>query len=574
MLGKLPSSVETWTGTIWYHLSLVLAVSRVSPYLLAVGTLTLVGLSLRLWGIGFGLPYGYHLDEEQYFLDATRFAYSLSFAPESWANPTLLKYLYFLEYRIFYLVGVWTGQFASIADFKQLTQADPTIFYLLSRTTSAIFGALTIPLVYWIGAQSYNKKIGVIAAALLTGAFLHVRDSHYAVSDVPTTFFTSGVLLFCVLYLHQGRARLLYAAAAWAGMAMATKYTAAIMVAPITLVWLWRNFSTDYRQLWLRLWRKELLLAYAIVGVVFLIIVPYALLDWQNFLQSMRDHYGMGKTPGLSGYKIDVESGWLFYLQSLAWGLGYPLLGASLLGLLYAGYRRYPADIILVVTVFLFYVFLARQLMFFARFIIPLVPLLMILAARLIWDASQRIASFNPRVVTVVLTVLVLIQPIIASLRHDWLLGQTDTRTMAKEWIETELPEGSKIFVEWYTPPLSTPDQAAPYSRRTYYVDKSYIVGLFEHTTAEYRQAGYDYLIASSHIYNISRLDPVEQQERQAFYSELGTEFQLIKSFKPYKGDTEPPFIFAQLYGPATDLFQFIRPGPTIKIYKVNNSNK
>jgi len=39
--------------------------------------------------------------------------------------------------------------------------------------------------------------------------------------------------------------------------------------------------------------------------------------------------------------------------------------------------------------------------------------------------------------------------------------------------------------------------------------------------------------------------------------------------FKPYIGETAPPFIFDQIYGPATSLSELERPGPIIKIYKL-----
>ena len=79
-------------------------------------------------------------------------------------------------------------------------------------------------------------------------------------------------------------------------------------------------------------------------------------------------------------------------------------------------------------------------------------------------------------------------------------------------------------------------------------------------------------MIASSFIYNIPRLNPEEDSSRHAFYEQLDAEAELVQVFKPYSSQEEPPFIFDQLMGPATSLFQFERPGPTIKVYRLRSS--
>ena len=86
-----------------------------------------------------------------------------------------------------------------------------------------------------------------------------------------------------------------------------------------------------------------------------------------------------------------------------------------------------------------------------------------------------------------------------------------------------------------------------------------------------YREQGFDYLIASSFIYRIPLVDRERDAERQAFYASLDQELELVQEFRPYQGDTEPPFIFDEIYGPAVSLWQRERPGPTIKIYRIGD---
>ncbi|HIC94804.1 MAG TPA: hypothetical protein EYP09_11255 [Anaerolineae bacterium] len=76
-------------------------------------------------------------------------------------------------------------------------------------------------------------------------------------------------------------------------------------------------------------------------------------------------------------------------------------------------------------------------------------------------------------------------------------------------------------------------------------------------------------MIVSSFCYDRTLLDKEKDEARRSFYRSLDAEADLVKVFKPYSGQTKPPFIFDQIYGPATALWRFERPGPVIKVYKL-----
>lgn len=94
--------------------------------------------------------------------------------------------------------------------------------------------------------------------------------------------------------------------------------------------------------------------------------------------------------------------------------------------------------------------------------------------------------------------------------------------------------------------------------------------GLFEHPLSWYQQQGYDYLIASSFIYDIPLVFKAENEKRQAFYKSLDQNLELVQEFRPNNSSQDPPFIFDELYGPAVSLWARERPGPVIKVYKLN----
>ena len=87
-----------------------------------------------------------------------------------------------------------------------------------------------------------------------------------------------------------------------------------------------------------------------------------------------------------------------------------------------------------------------------------------------------------------------------------------------------------------------------------------------------YQKDGYSYLILSSFIYNLRRVDNEENEMIDAFYKSLDKNSELIIEFKPYKVDIEPLFFFEQMWGPITNMSKFERPGPVIKIYQVTTN--
>jgi hypothetical protein len=154
------------------------------------------------------------------------------------------------------------------------------------------------------------------------------------------------------------------------------------------------------------------------------------------------------------------------------------------------------------------------------------------------------------------------------------LLTQIDTRTLAKQWIEANLPAGTKIAADWpiHTPFLSTANSiSTTQSAKVYDVDYVGGTGLSDHTLDWYRQQGFQYLIASSFIDNIPLVFPQQDADRKLFYRSLQQQLPVIKEFAGGLEGTDPPFLFDEIYGPAISLWQRERPGPTLKIYQLAN---
>jgi hypothetical protein len=316
-----------------------------------------------------------------------------------------------------------------------------------------------------------------------------------------------------------------------------------------------------------------LAVAPAAAGLAAVIGSPYFVLVPGKVIHDAYEALYLAGRYGFDNWQIDLAGGYIFYLKSLAWGLGWGLLLLTLAGLAVAILRHYPEDLVLLSLPITMYALMGRQQMYFARFILPLVPVLLVLGASLLEKVAPCLVN-SRRGVIVGLTIgawAFTAQPLTSSLRLDYLLTQTDTRTLVKQWIEANIPGGARIAVDWRThgPPLSTQERTMPDSHRSYDVLVVGGTGLSDHAVGWYRQQGFDYLIASSSIYRISLIDKERDASRRAFYAWLDQELELVQEFRPYEGHVEPSFLFDEIYGPAISLWQRERPGPTLKIYQV-----
>jgi hypothetical protein len=277
-------------------------------------------------------------------------------------------------------------------------------------------------------------------------------------------------------------------------------------------------------------------------------------------------------------WEVDNVTGWVFYLKSFSYGLGIILLALSILGVLKriysVAYKRDRMSLLLLSFPVTYYLMMGSTRHYFARYALPLVPFLLLFSAEAILIIVGWVETrLNKRgwVYLSIAIIGVVVQPLAASIRFDTILTRQDTRTLAKQWIETFIPAGEKIALEWpiHSPYLSTMEKTEPYSEKVYNVTTVSGMGLFEHPVDWYYAQGFDYLISTSFIFNIPLIDKEKEEERRKFYTSIDQEYKLIKEFKPSNGDIVEPFIFDDIYGPTISLWKRDRPGPTLKLYKI-----
>ena len=174
----------------------------------------------RLWALAHDLPDVYYPDEQHWINRSVSFG-SGDFNPHWFHKPAFYMYVLFFEFGLYYVVGQIIGLFHSVDDFARQYFTDPTIFFLLGRSTTALLGVATVYVTYLIG-RTYDERVGLLGSLFLAMTFGHVWYSHFALTDVPTTFFSTLSFLFIVKIYQTGKARDYVLAGLFAGLGTAT----------------------------------------------------------------------------------------------------------------------------------------------------------------------------------------------------------------------------------------------------------------------------------------------------------------------------------------------------------------
>lgn len=192
--------------------------------------LTFFGFVIRIASIDFGMLLLVHPDEPSVAGVAIEQLRSGWIDPGWYTYPTLFMNLMLPAMAIYYVYARGQG---IVGPLDQLRATTPG-FYVVGRYHSAALGTLTIPLTFWLAGRllrgDRGRRAGLIAAAIVAFSFIHVRESHYAVTDIPAAAAATAALVAIAGVFHNGTNRDYLAAGFLCGLAASTKYTAAPVV--------------------------------------------------------------------------------------------------------------------------------------------------------------------------------------------------------------------------------------------------------------------------------------------------------------------------------------------------------
>jgi hypothetical protein len=277
--------------------------------------------------------------------------------------------------------------------------------------------------------------------------------------DVPATFFVVSALIFAMRITEGHRLRDYLLAGLFAGLAAGTKYNAGVVIiAPVAA-----HFATHKARFGLRSIHPKLWAIPLVAAAGFLISTPGAILNTAGF----RHDFGYEVWHSQTGHGLvfaDTSIGFVHHFTHSLWmGMGLPLLSLSCIGILYSLYKRKPADIVLLSFLIAYYVVIGVSQVKFARYTIPILPVLAVLAARASVELVGRLESGRPYARTaghavVLVLILIGLYTTAYTCALNFMMARTDTRDIAARWIWRSIPTGSSIglpTIPWfYTPPV------------------------------------------------------------------------------------------------------------------------
>jgi 4-amino-4-deoxy-L-arabinose transferase-like glycosyltransferase len=488
--------------------------------------LLIIALGLRLWGIGFDLPNLYHPDEYVYVNIALNIIKTGDFNPHFFQYPSLFLYVvaaayipYFLLYASRGLVATLDGLFPPLEVLvRDVAFAPMPSQFLVGRAVSVSFAAATVVVAYLIGRRLRNRRVGLFAGLLLCWSPTHVRFSHFITPDAITTFFVALAALLAINIMDRGGRRDYVLAGIAVGLAATTKYNAGLALVLVVVAHWLRAGKT-------RFWDGRISASIVACGAAFLVGSPYALLDLPGFLNGLAfeiRHY--------STYVVIAQP-----QNTLLWYLAYlwkhegavPLMAG--VQMVRSVVTRSRKGIYLVSFPLAYLLFVSSYPVRNDRTLGPALPLLCVLAAVLMNDLVEFIVARVPRLqqpagftaLTCAVLFAIAIVPFKATISLDLAFSQPDVRTAAAAWIEGNLPPGSRIMVESYSPQFTTS------VHRLQHVPAH----PGDHDLQWYRQNADYVLLWSWGRYAELERDPKGQAIALAQYHSIFGQFALIKEF-------------------------------------------
>jgi 4-amino-4-deoxy-L-arabinose transferase-like glycosyltransferase len=544
----------------------------------AVAVVLAIALALRLWGDTSGLPWAYNVDEAQNFVPRAIAMLGGNLNPGYFNNPPLYTYL---------LAGLFEIAHGSGAG-RIYHSADSTSIWLIARVASAVLGTIGVWLLYLTGARLFDRRTGLIASAVLAVAFLAVFYGKLAVNDSALLAPVCLSLWGSAGILRDGRRRDYLIAGLGLGLAAATKYTGGIVALPL-IVAACSRLSESGRRLLVAVW---LPLGGLLALAAFIAANPYAVADFHTFINQLAHQSSeSGEVNGKLG--LTHGSGIVYYLWTLTWGVGWiPAIAAALGGVALLLRRFWWTFAALVPALVGFLIFMGSEGRYFGRWLMPVIPLVCLLAA-FAASAFAELAARGRGRIEAALAVLgaaaLCVQGGAYSVHSGIVNSRPDTLSITRTWLLAHVAPDARIVVEPVVPKAAKPPDnwTAPWNaftdllthvgkRGILYVLAGKAVALenYERTLSPklvqlYLRDDYCWVVTGSTEEGRALADPGAVPKAIAYYRALAAAGHRVFQASPLSGsrtDVGFNFDWSFDYYPLS----YVRPGPLVTVYRLH----
>ncbi|MGE0705833.1 MAG: ArnT family glycosyltransferase [Vicinamibacterales bacterium] len=406
------------------------------------------------WDIDRTVPYPRHVDEGFISGPAHQTVTTGTLHPHTFNYPSLPKYLAAAGLAAGFVRGAASLEIREIRTLGNVGYP----YYEVRRpmqTARQLFALLAVIALAGTGASAWlalRRPVAIVLAPLIVLAsplfVLHAWE--YLNVDVVGTTFVVLTLVACLIGTERPTlARAAILPGALAGFATGSKYTLAVAILPVLVAI--GLFVPSRRKL------QAALTACAAMVAAFLLVVPYSLLDIPGFLDGLAaeafhyasGHEGFSDEPGLTQL--------LFYLRHFVTDFGVVAIVVAAIGwgaFVASDWRR--SVVMASFPVALLWL-LSGQTVRFPRNVLSIHPFVAIYAAfgvQTIYAWGLRFASvrgWTRSRLTKPLLAGATLALAAAAVHPGHLAGlvrdRADSRTVAEEWIEKELPASTAVLI-------------------------------------------------------------------------------------------------------------------------------
>ena len=482
---------------------------RVSwPFFVLAGIVA-VALVLRLHGIDWDGGFGYHPDERDIYFRSDCMYRLLTDDPNAAtcgyvaANPEAepglggLRYIFDpdrspLNPHWFPLGSILVYAMVLVRSVVELfTDVAGLDMRFAGRTLSALADVGSVVMVFVLGRRLYDRNVGLLAAGLTALAVVHVQHSHFYRPETFTVLLTLASIWATLRMVEKRRLRDSALLGLILGLALAPKVNVLPLLAPLALGYGYRLLD-EAEGRWDEITPEMLqkVAGHAALGAVvalavFFITTPYAFIDIGAFVRDVMLQTKMARNAGLFPFTVQyVDTPPFLYQiqQTVVWGLGVPLGVVAWLAvpftaiLLAIDRRQFRADLILLAWVVPSLLFLESFEVRFLRYLFPLMPVMILLASRMmLWNLDR--VGFSPQrlldslrqsvsglrrrqffpgpcisagllIIAAGLPLFVVASTAFYSLAFQRVYADEHPATRASRWVLTEVPRGSSIVFD------------------------------------------------------------------------------------------------------------------------------
>ncbi len=416
--------------------------------ILIIILLIFIGGFLRFYNLNWGTPFYFHPDERNIASAISQ----LNFPSEM--NPHFFAYGSFPIYIIYFF-----GIFWNLISFKFSSLANVTFenSILISRFLSALLSTLLIPLLYLIAKKIKNKNAGIFVSLLSTFSVGFIQFAHFGTFELWITFLSVSIFYLSLLFLNSRNKKLLVMIGFIFGLLIATKISGGSLFFYILFFILIDKIQTNRKLIFLiKDSVLDILIVFFPAIIIFLLISPFAFLDFGSFLSSLKyeSSVALGTLPVFYTGEFYDKYPILFQLTSIYPFLLNPFLTAAMLpALFYVGYifiKRKNESYLLLILMFL--TLLSQAFLFakWTRYMVPTLPFIYLIISLFVVNCLENKKNVI-RIFSKIILLVLGISAIIFSFSYfKTAFINDDTRISAAKFAKQNISSNARIASEVY----------------------------------------------------------------------------------------------------------------------------